>query len=64
MQTESQKDAKERCTADPREVPGVRIRKRPVGKTEWTYEPWIRVKPDTDIVELLNRAREDQFTGE
>ncbi len=42
-------------------APGSRRRIRPKGKIEWTFIPWIHVKPGTDIQDLLSRACEDQF---
>jgi hypothetical protein len=43
----------------PMSVPGTVRRERPADKTEWTFTPWIRVRPGTDVLELLGRAREN-----
>lgn len=38
-----------------------RSRRRPPGKKEWTFKPFIEVNPDVDFVELLHRERERMY---
>lgn len=64
MRVQKRLQPRDESKTHPMDVPGTLRRVRPEGKTQWTFTPWIRLRPGTDLSELINRAREDQFKSQ